>query len=248
MKLALVSLWLAFFFVGCQTAPEEQKPVVIKDNKEKDIYIDKLESIASDAASGLVAIKETVPADSISFKLLESQIIRLSAIKPPSVAKVAEFKATISKNDTKAAAKDKDIAIKEDDETTLLWGTVAALDSELSEAKLAKAEAEAVAQRAIKDKMLERITMLGMGLILAGVIAIAFTSKKISGMILVVSGIACASSAWIFDSPIWQYILMGVGFFFAINILYIAFRATKNYFAKPVDVQGVYAGQEEKVE
>jgi hypothetical protein len=244
----VISLWLSIFLCSCQSVPEVATPaIVVKDNKEKDTYIDKVESIASDAASGLVAIKETIPKESVAYQLLESQIIRLTAIKEPSVVKVSEYRETISKNDTKAASKDKDLAIKEDNETTLIWEQVAILDIELSEAKAAKAQAEAIAQRAVKDKALDRITMLGMALILAGVIAVAFTTKKISGMILIVSGVACASSAWIFDSPIWQYILIGVGGFFALNITYVVFRFTKNYFAKQEKHQGVNAGQEDKI-
>lgn len=228
-KYILISISL--FFIGCQSIPE--KPAIeVKENKEKDVYIEKLESIASDAVSGLVAIKETLPKEAITSQLLESQIIRLTAIKPPSVSKVAEYRETISKNDTKAATKDKDLAVKEDYETTLIWEQVAILDSELSEAKIAKAQAEAIAQRAIKDKALDRITMLGLALILGGVIAVAFTSKKISGMILIVSGIACASSAWIFDNPIWQYILLFVGVVIALDVIFIVFKFTRDFISK----------------
>lgn len=218
-------LLIALILSGCASV-KEPAPVVIKENKEKDTYIEKVENIVSDAASGVLAVSEVMDKSSIQFKVLESQAVRLGGIKPASVVKLNEYRATIANNDTKAAAKDKAVAVKVDEETSLLWAEVAILDSELAEAKARKLEAEASAARAIKDNVINRITMLGMGLIICGVVTIAFTPKKLAGLVVVGSGIACASSAWIFDNPIYQYILLGLAVFVAIDLIYLIWKFT----------------------
>jgi hypothetical protein len=223
MKYILLTFLL--ILSGCASV-KEPAPVVIKENKEKDLYIEKVESVVSDAASGVLAVSEAMDKASIQYKVLESQAVRLGGIKPASVVKLNEFRATIANNDTKAAAKDKAVAVKVDEETSLLWAEVTILDSELTEAKARKLEAEAAAARAIKDNVINRITMLGMGLIICGVVTIAFTPKKLAGLVVVGSGIACASSAWIFDNPIYQYILLGLAGFIALDLIILIYRKT----------------------
>lgn len=218
-------LFLTLVLAGCATQPKP--PTVIKENAEVYKYVDLIEGHVSDSASALTAISSGMDKKSVSWILLEAQIARLSGIKPPSVIKVGEYTATIANNDSVAAAKDKDSAKKVDNETSLAWSKVESLNSELNKAKLAKAEAEALSQRAIKDNAIAKVTSLGLCMILAGVITIAFTSKKLSGMVICVSGVGCISSAWILDSPIWHYILIGLGLFLIVNVLYVVYKATK---------------------
>jgi len=221
----LFCLFLTLFLAGCATEPVAAP--VIKENTEVFKYVEKIELIASDAASALTAISEVTDNKSVSWILLDAQITRLSGIKPPSVVKVVEYRTTIAKNDSVSAAKDKNLAVKIDNETSLAWAKVEAMDAELTEAKLAKANADAIAERAIKDNAISKITSLGLGMIMIGVIAIAFTAKKLSGMIFCVAGVLCVSSAWVLDSPIWQYIVISLGVFFVLDVAYIIYKATR---------------------
>lgn len=201
---------------GCQwlSTPE----VVIKPNHEKDSYIEKIEGIAGDAAAGVIAVKEKLPKDDIKTQVLESQVIRLSGVKPPSVAKLEEQRAIIANNDSKAAAKDKAEAVKVDKETTELYAKVTALDKKLSEAKASEEKAVALAKQATKDKSIWYVTSLGVGLIAVGVLVAAFTPKKIAGAIMVAGGMLCASSAWVFESEIYSWVLLGTGALVIVNV------------------------------
>jgi hypothetical protein len=221
----LFCLFLTLFLAGCATQPVAT--TVVKENVEVFKYVDKVEGIVSDAASALTAISEVTDKKSVSWILLDAQITRLSGIKPPSVVKVVEYRTTIAKNDSVAAAKDKDLAVKIDNETSLAWAAVEAVNAELTEAKLAKANSDAIAERAIKNNAISKVTSLGLGMIMLGVIAIAFTTKKLSGMVFCVAGVLCVSSAWVLDSPIWQYIVISLGVFFVLDVAYIIYKATR---------------------
>lgn len=221
----LFCLFLTLFLAGC--ASEPVATTVVKENPEVFKYVDKIEGIVSDAASALTAISEVTDKKSVSWILLDAQITRLSGIKPPSVPKVIEYRTTIAKNDSVSASKDKDLAVKVDDETSLAWAAVEAVNAELSEAKLAKANADSIAQRAIKDNAISKVTSLGLGMIVLGVIAIAFTTKKLSGMVFCIAGVICVSSAWILDSPIWQYVVISLGVFLILDVAYVVYKATK---------------------
>jgi hypothetical protein len=218
-------LFLTVLLAGCSSKPPAAP--VIKDNTELFKYVDGIELVVSDAASALTAIAENTDKKSVSWILLDAQISRLSGIKEPSVVKVGEYRTTITKNDAVAAAKDKDLAIKVDNETSLAWAKVEAMNSELAKAKLAKANSDAIAERAIKDNTISKVTSLGLGMILIGVIAIAFTTKKFSGMVFSVSGLLCISSAWFLDSQIWQYILAGLAVFLFVNVAYGIYKYAK---------------------
>lgn len=221
----LFCLFLTLFLAGCASEPVAAP--VIKENTEVFKYVERVEIIVSDAASALTAISEVTDKKSVSWILLDAQITRLSGIKPPSIIKVVEYRTTIAKNDSIAATKDKDLAVKVDNETALAWEAVEAVNAELTEAKLAKANADSIAQRAIKDNTISKITSLGLGMILIGVIAIAFTTQKLSGMVFCVAGVICVSSAWILDSPIWQYVIISLGVFLVLNVAYVVYKATK---------------------
>lgn len=206
---------------GCQTVSSwfsKETPPVPANNDAKDAYIEKVENVASDAAAGVLAVQEKLPTDDIKRKVLEAQSIRLSGVKEPSVAKLEEHRRTIANNDTKAAAKDKTEAVKVDKETTELYTKVAALDKKLSEAKAAEEKAVALAKQATKDKSIWYVTSLGVGLIAVGVLVAAFTPKKIAGGIMVAGGMLCASSAWVFESEIYSWVLLGTGALVIVNV------------------------------
>jgi len=196
---------------GC--TPGQVPTVVIKDNKEKDVYIDKLESIVSDAGAGITAVLEVTPSPSIVYSVLEAETARLGGIKPPTVAKLAEKRLIIKNNDVKAVAKDKIEADKVDKETTILYSRVEALDRELAEANLAKELAIEAENRAVKSEHLHMITSVGIAMFAIGVFIVAFTTKKIGGGIVAVCGALATSVSWIFDSHWFSWIAgFGVGF------------------------------------
>lgn len=206
------SICIAGFLIvlsGCASRPEPV--VVVKENKDKDLYIDKLEAIVSDAGAGITAVLEVTPRPSIIYSTLEAENVRLGGIKPPTVAKLAEKRLIIKNNDTKAVAKDKVEAEKVDKETSILYSRVEALDSELAEANLAKELAIEAENRAVKSKHLYMITCMGIAMFAVGVFVIAFTTKKVSGGIVCVFGALATSAAWVFDSK-WFGWIAGVGF------------------------------------
>lgn len=212
---------------GCSTVPEPT--IIIKDNKEKDIYIDKIESIISDAGAGVVAVLEVTPKGTASYEVLNAQAVRLGGVKPPTVAKLAEIRAIIAKNDVKAAVEDKVKAEKVDNETSLLWERVEAMDGELAIEKAAKELALQEKARAVKDKILYSLMIVGMAIFTTGVMVIAFTPKKVSGAVLVVAGLTASSSAWIFDSHWFVWVAgFGIGFF-VVDILIIVIKKTIDY-------------------
>lgn len=224
------SICMAGFLIavsGCASRPEPT--IVVKENKEKDVYIDKLESIVSEAGAGITAVLEVTPRPSVEYSVLEAENTRLGGIKPPTVAKLAEKRLVIKNNDTKAAAKDKIKAEKVDEETTILYGRVVALDSELAEAKAEKELAIEAEARAVKDKILYMVTCVGAAMFAVGVLIVAFTPKKVSGGVVISFGILATSAAWVFDSHWFNWIAgIGVGFIIG-DILIIVGKKTFDY-------------------
>lgn len=194
---------------GCASGPEPV--VVIKDNKEKDLYIDKLEATVSDAGAGITAVLEVTPRPSIEYSILEAENVRLGGIKPPTVAKLAEKRLIIKNNDVKAVAKDKVEAEKVDKETSILYSRVVALDSKLAEANLAKELAVEAENRAVKGEHLYMITCVGIAMFAIGGFIVAFTTKKVSGGIVAIFGALATSVSWVFDTK-WFGWIAGLGF------------------------------------
>lgn len=218
---------LLMILSGCASGPEPV--VVIKDNKEKDLYIDKLESIVSDAGAGITAVLEVTPRPSIVYSTLEAENVRLGGIKPPTVAKLAEKRLIIKNNDVKAVAKDKVEAEKVDKETSVLYARVVALDSKLAEANLAKELAVEAENRAVKSEHLYMITCVGIAMFTIGAFIVAFTTKKVSGGIVAIFGALATSVSWIFDSHWFNWIAgFGVGFI-VLDIVVVIGKKTFDY-------------------
>ena len=212
---------------GCATAPEPT--LVVLDNKEKDVYINRVEQVISDAGAGIQAVLEVTPKDSIAYAVLEAQGVRLGGIKPPTIPKLAEQRAIIANKDVKSAEKDKVEAQKIDEETTLLWERVASLDGELAIANAAKELAIEEKARAVKERILFMITSVGLFIATIGVMVVAFTTKKIGGSVLIVSGFLAVSCAWIFDSQ-WFHWIAGIGISFIVaDIVFIVIKKTIDF-------------------
>lgn len=192
---------LALFLCGCSTITPQAPIPVETQNKEKDNYITKVESIVSDSASALTAVVPVLDKGTVR-EVVEAQVIRLSGVSKPSVAKVEEFTRIIKQNDTKAVQKDKDEASKVDAETTALYAMVEQKDFEIQEAH-ARADGE------FKQKVLWQFSTAGLGLFTAGLLALAFTPFKKSAGIIMAGGMLAMASAWIFDSA-WFTWVMGV--------------------------------------
>ena len=193
---------LALLLCGCSTAPTSITHLPIEpQNKEKDTYIQKVESVVSDSASALTAVVPNLAQGNVRG-LVEAQVTRLSGVSKPSVTKVEEYTRILKENDSKAIQNDKDNASKVDAETTALYAMVEQKDFELSEAH-ARADGE------FKQKILWQFSTAGLGLFVVGVLVTAFTPFKKSGAIVMGGGSLAMASLWIFDSQWFTYIAGG---------------------------------------
>lgn len=221
------------FLLGCSTAPKPISPAPVEtQNKEKDKYIDKVESIVSDSASALTAVVPSLNKGTVR-EVVEAQVTRLSGIAKPTVVKTDEYKRVIAQNDTKALQKDKEAAAKVDKETDDLWAMVQMRDIELEEANT-RADAE------FKQKVLWQYSTYGLFTFLAGLAAMAFTPFKKSAGIVMAGGMLAMASAWIFESTwfIWV-VAVAIG----VSVLGIAISIYKD---KPNESAKQDAGKEDK--
>jgi hypothetical protein len=203
--MSLQSLAILFVFVtfcGCSTAPKPLPPVPVETkNKEKDQYITRVEDIVSDSASALTAVVPNLDKGNVRG-LVEAQVTRLSGVSKPSVAKVEEYTRIIKQNDSKAVQQDKKEASKVEAETDALYAMVEQKDYELAEAHT-RADAE------FKQKVLWKFSTAGLGLFIAGLMAVAFTPFKKNGAIVMGGGVVAMASLWIFDSQWFTWIAGG---------------------------------------
>lgn len=218
--MSLQSLTILFVFVtlvGCSTQPQPPAHLPIETpNKEKDNYIIKVESVVSDSASALTAVVPNLDKGNVRG-LVEAQVTRLSGVSKPSVAKVEEYTRILKENDSKAIQKDKDNASKVDAETTALYAMVEQKDWEIQEAH-ARADAE------FKQKVLWQYSTAGLGLFVAGVMAMAFTPFKKSAGIVMAGGMLAMASAWVFESTWFIWIVGGAIGITTLSILYTMLR------------------------
>jgi hypothetical protein len=192
----------ALLLCGCSTAPIPTTHNPIEpQNKEKDTYITKVESVVSDSATALTAVVPVLDKGTVR-EVVEAQVTRLSGISKPSVAKVEEFTRIIKQNDTKAVQKDKEAASKVDAETSALYAMVEQKDFEIQEA-YARADGE------FKQKVLWQFSTAGLGLFVAGVLVVAFSPFKTKGITLMGGGALAMASLWIFDSQWFTWIAGG---------------------------------------
>ena len=207
--------------VGCQTT--EDAVVTPLTNEEKDKYIEKVEAIVSESASAIVAVVPSLPAG-IPRDIIESQGTRLSGVSKPSVESVGRYTRMVKENDSKAVQKDKEEALKTEEQTSLLWAMVLDRDRELEEANSKAEIAEKKAERELKDKILWALSCLGMAVSTGGLLVIAFTPFKWRGAILVAGGGLAVASVWILDSDWFQYVLQTIVALVVLDLLWLAIR------------------------
>ena len=192
----------ALLLCGCASTtslPPITPAPVETQNKEKDKYIEKVESIVSDSASALTAVVPVLDKGTVR-EVVEAQVTRLSGVSKPSVQKTEEFRRIIAQNDTKAIEQDKKEAAKVDAETTALYAMVEQKDFELNEAH-ARGDAE------FKQKVLWQYSTVGLAVFVAGLLAMAFSPFKKSAGIVMLGGMTAMASAWIFESTWFTWIV-----------------------------------------
>ncbi len=207
---------------GCQTG-DEQKVIPIT-NEEKDKYIQKIEAIISESASAIVAVTPALPAG-LPREIIESQGTRLSGVAKPSVESVGRYTRMVKENDSKAVQKDKEEALKVDEETNLLWEMVLDRDRELDTAKAERDLAIEERKRELKDKILWALSCLGMAVSTGGLLVIAFTPFKWRGAILVAGGGLAVASAWILDSEWFKNVLITLAVIAVLDVIYMVVKS-----------------------
>lgn len=221
---SLQTIAILFIFVnlvGCQTV----EPVLITPltNEEKDKYIEKVEAIISDSASALTALSARYD-KGLDGELLKGQVIRLSGLSKPSVAKVEEYTRMLNQNDSKAVQRDIDEASKVDAETDALYAMVVEQDKKIAEANSRAEMAEKMADRELKDKILWALSCLGMAISTAGILTIAFTPWKLRGAVLMAGGAIAVASVWVLSSAWFQYVLISIAVLGVLDLLWIGIR------------------------
>ena len=220
-----ILMLLSMIMVGCATT-EQPEPVILT-NKEKDTYIEKIESIVSDSASALSVLAPSVPAG-VSRELIENQVTRLSGIRKPTDERTQFYRRILETKDESAVKKDKEEALKVDSETEKLWAVVEQQETALAIAQAIADNAEKERQGAMKDKILWMVSCIGMAISVAGLFVIVFTPWKMRGAGLIAGGALATASAWILDTQ-WFAWIIGTGIAIAVlDGLYILIRETIN--------------------
>lgn len=184
--------------LGCTTQRGEPTPIPVV-NKEKDEYIEKVRGVVSESASALVAVSPVVQ-EGAARKLVENQVERLSGVSRPVQSKVDEYRRIIKTNDTKAADKDGEAAKKAEAEVTAQRRRADEAESALVIQELIAEQAEAEKVEAFKRETLWKYSMAGLGLFVAGVLAMAFTPFKKNAVVLIIGGLGGMSVTWLFES------------------------------------------------
>jgi hypothetical protein len=207
MRYILASL----FLVGCSTTKPTPAPVIIS-NKDKDAYIEKVDSIVSDTASALTAVSPSVPAG-VPRDLVDNQIIKLSGISKPSLERTDSYRNMLNSNDKGAVKKDKDDALKVDSETQKLWAIVEEQETAIAIANEIAENAEKEHQLEMKEKILWKFSTAGLAMFVFGLFIVAFTPFKKNGGIFMAGGSLAMASLWIFDSKWFTWIIgLSIGF------------------------------------
>lgn len=187
-----VILLTAVLLAGCSFFQKDEKPpVVVSNNNEKDIYITKVEEVVSESASALTAVSPSIP-DGLPREVIKGQIQRLSGISKPTDAKIKEFERMLREKDRKAIEEDRARASKVDAETNKLWAEVEKKDKMLSEAIAVREEAEKHLKEERKTKLILQASLACLGLLVSGVLVIAFSPilfLKRAGAVMVISSI-----------------------------------------------------------
>ena len=101
---------------------------------------------------------------------------------------------------------------------------------------------EAQTNAVITSNTLSMYSWAGMGLFIAGVGTLAWTSKVKSGAYMLAAGGLLMSAVWIFNSEWFDWIVGGIALVIALDVSYIIYIKTKEY------ISGKNAGQTQNKE
>ena len=88
---------------------------------------------------------------------------------------------------------------------------------------------QAQSNAVITSNTLSMYSWVGMGLFVAGVGTLAWTSKIKSGVYMISAGGLLMSAVWVFNSEWFDWIVGGIALVIAIDASYIIYIKTKNY-------------------
>lgn len=217
--IVLFSLVLA----GCFSSRKE--PIVqVRDNLEKDSYINRLEHEASEAAATLIVSKEIKEPE--AQQLVDITIDRLKGIAKPTEEQVQNWRTNFSEKGF--IDKQKDKAKRVDAETDKAYAKVQKIESENNELKAINDALERriilEAEIARKDKAALYMTMVGGGAIAAGVAMLLFGLSRVNAFITIGVGILTIASVWIFDNPYMKWVILGSTILGVLEVLYLVYR------------------------
>lgn len=206
------------FLVGCSvfSDPEPAKQPIPVTNEKKDQYIQKVEQVVSESASALTAVAPALP-QGTPRTLIENQAERLGGVAKPSVERVREYERIIKENDSKAAKKDGEAAKKSEGEVAEHKRRADEAESALAIQELIAEQAETEKVNAIKEKTLWQYSMVGLGLFVSGILALAFTPFKKNAVVVILGGLVGMSVTWVFEAEWFPWVAGGTAALVALS-------------------------------
>lgn len=183
---------LSLLLVGCCGRPAVVVPEA--PNKDRDVYVDRLEHEASEGAAAIIVAKKNV--EGKGKPLLDLTETRLSGIKKPTAEQVNKFEATLASS--KALKAEQTKAKEVDAETTKLYEKVAKTDKENEDLRNSIAAME---REKAWDKVAEKFLLMAMVFGFAGaafVVANTFIGKGLkAGVVMFIMSGVCAATPFV---------------------------------------------------
>lgn len=183
---------LSMLMVGCYATPSVVVPEAA--NKDRDVYVDRLEHEASEGAAAIIVAKKNV--EGKGKPLLDLTETRLSGIKKPTAEQVTKFEATLASS--KALKTEQTKAKEVDAETTKLYEKVAKADKENEDLRNSIAAME---REKAWDKVSDKFLLMAMVFGFAGaafMVANTFIGKGLkAGVVMFLLSGVCAATPFI---------------------------------------------------
>jgi hypothetical protein len=206
-------LLLSLLLAGCSLfkKPEDKAPVVVESKPTTvDNYADANDTAAAKASAAVQVAKETLAEGKVNATDKELSVAQAN-LPRPSTQDLTEARTRATKLDDtayqKAVVQGEELQKDIDD----LWTKVEkarAEDKAKADAELTKLKLQFEEER--RSKMMMMFGGAGVAVCLLGVLLIAFSSNKMSGGLLFISGVALGSMSVIWDSPYFVPVFGGV--------------------------------------